>query len=223
MVNPQALEFEISAAVNSFRPNPELLNAVAQRYSNLAIADACGVSEAAVRNWIGELPAQPERTIHPNERISKRLVSELKKNPLRSGATMSRAVERFSVERGSRIICRIGEEAGVVVQHADQRTGQRKKFASAHDIRRGCAQRLINLGVSAETLKVIMRHASFSTTEKHYGAIRSAQNAAAEIAVRMAIPTQNSAFVGGLVGGQSPAVELSSTELSAIKSLIAKQ
>ncbi|MCA9147490.1 MAG: site-specific integrase, partial [Planctomycetales bacterium] len=56
-----------------------------------------------------------------------------------------------------------------------------KKFASAHDIRRGFAERLINQGVSAETLKVVMRHSDFATTEKHYGALRSAQSAAAEI------------------------------------------
>lgn len=222
IVDPQPVEYEIPAAADSFRPNPEELAKVARSFSNSAIAAVCGVTESAVRNWMSELPTKLERTIHLNEPVPERLVDRLKKKPIRIGGRMTRSVERFSVERVSRIICRIGEAAGVIVQHADNRTGQRKKFASAHDIRRGCAQRLINLGVSAETLKVIMRHASFSTTEKHYGAIRSAQNAAAEIAARMKHPAQNSAFVGGLVGGQCPTTELSPAEMSALKSLLAR-
>lgn len=168
IVNPQPVEYEIPAAADSFRPNPEELAKVARSFSNSAIAAVCGVTESAGRNWMSELPTKLEMTIHLNEPVPERLVDRLKKKPIRIGGRMTRSAERFSVERVSRIICRIGEAAGVIVQHADNRTGQRKKFASAHDIRRGCAQRLINLGVSAETLKVIMRHASFSTTEKHY-------------------------------------------------------
>jgi hypothetical protein len=56
-------------------------------------------------------------------------------------------------ERVSRIIGLIGKKADVVVQVEDARTQHRVKYASAHDIRRGLAQRLINAGVSAETLK----------------------------------------------------------------------
>ena len=44
------------------------------------------------------------------------------------------------------------------------------------------AQRLINAGVSAETLKVVMRHRDFATTERFYGARKQAQSAAAEMA-----------------------------------------
>lgn len=40
------------------------------------------------------------------------------------------------------------------------------------------SQQLINLGVSAEALKLIMRHSSFTTTEEHNGALHSAQSAA---------------------------------------------
>ena len=40
---------------------------------------------------------------------------------------------------------------------------------------------LFDLGVSAETLMVIMRHKDFATTRKFYGAKRAAQAAAAEI------------------------------------------
>jgi integrase len=73
------------------------------------------------------------------------------------------------------LISLVGKEAGVVVVKDDCRTGRRQKYVSAHDLRRGCAHRLINAGVSAETLKVVMRHCDFATTEKHYGAIRSAK------------------------------------------------
>ena len=110
----------------------------------------------------------------------------------------------------------IGEAANVVVQKEDERTGQRLKFACAHDLRRGCAQRLIDQGVSAETLKVIMRHKDFRTTEKHYGAQRSAQVAATEVRNL----TANPAFVGGLVGGQEEAPRLSPEELLKLKSLL---
>ena len=89
----------------------------------------------------------------------------------------------------------------IVVQEND-RTGKRRKYASAHDIRRGFAQRQINAGVSAETLKVVMRHSNFAKTEKHYGAIRSAQAAAIEVQEKLATNERTESFVGGLVGGK---------------------
>ncbi|MCA9010620.1 MAG: hypothetical protein KDB01_12795 [Planctomycetaceae bacterium] len=58
------------------------------------------------------------------------------------------------------------------------------------------AQRLINVGVSAETLKVVMRYKDFATTEKHYGAMHSAQSAGAEIIARLRPAADNGAFVG---------------------------
>ena len=67
----------------------------------------------------------------------------------------------------------------------DPENGRRRKYASAHDLRRGCAQRRINAGVSAEKLKVVMRHRDFATTEKSCGATRAAQAAAAEIYDRL--------------------------------------
>lgn len=125
-------------------------------------------------------------------------------------------------DRVSRIIGLIGKKADVVVQVEDARTQHRVKYASAHDIRRGLAQRLINAGVSAETLKVVMRHKDFATTEKHYGAMRSAQSAGAEIIARLRPANENSAFVGGLVGGHGSNAGLTSGELSALKSLLSK-
>jgi hypothetical protein len=114
----------------------------------------------------------------------------------------------------------IGQEAGIVVRQDDERTGQRVKYASAHDIRRGCAQRLINVGVSAETLKVVLRHRDFATTEKFYGAMRSAQSAAAELCEKLALADSSPALVGGLVGGQKETPQLSAEEISKLKSLL---
>ncbi len=111
-------------------------------------------------------------------------------------------MDRLTKERVSRVIALIGKKANIVVRQADERTGVRLKYASAHDIRRGCARRLINAGVSAETLKVIMRHADFATTEKHYGAMRSAQAAANEVRSQLATDATSDALVGGLMGGQ---------------------
>ena len=218
VVNPEAVKFDLKVKSDSFKPNSKQLAKAIPHYSNLAIAEACGVSEATIRKWVTDLALSPERNIHLNERLPEHAAVQLRRDPKRSGWTTTRETERFTVERVGRINCRIGKEAGIVVQHASKRTGQREKFASANDIRRGCAQRLINHGVSAETLKVVMRHASFSTTEKHYGAIRTAPNAAAEIVTRMKSSTQNSA----LVGGHGSEAGLTPGEISALKSLLEK-
>jgi hypothetical protein len=53
-----------------------------------------------------------------------------------------------------------------------------------------------------------MRHKDFATTEKHFGALRAAQSASAEIVARLSPATENSAFVGGLVGGTKKAPQL---------------
>jgi hypothetical protein len=60
------------------------------------------------------------------------------------------------------------------------------------------AQKRIDIGVPAETLKVVMRHKDFATTEKHHGAARSAQNAGAEMSARLRPPTDNIAFTGAI-------------------------
>jgi integrase len=99
------------------------------------------------------------------------------------------------------------------------RETKREKYASAHDLRRGCALRLINAGVSAETLKIVMRHKNFATTEKHYGAFRSAQSAANEVAEKLSA-AENSPLVGGLMGGIEKAPQLNAEELLKLKSLL---
>jgi len=97
----------------------------------------------------------------------------------------------------SGLLAKIGEAANIVVQGADGL--KRLKYASSHDLRRGCALRLINAGVSAKTVRIIMRHKSFATTEKHYGAILGAQSAAKELAHKL--NNDNSPeLVGGFMG-----------------------
>ena len=72
--------------------------------------------------------------------------------------------------------------------------------------RTSTAQRLINLGVSAETLKVVLRHRDFATTEKFYGAIRSAQSAVREVREKLPSSCDASALAGGHKKG-SPAFD----------------
>jgi hypothetical protein len=220
IVNPAPLECLSRFREGAFRPSTSVLTRIAKKFSNLSIARACGVSEASVRNWLAEAAEIPERRFQINSELPEPVIQELRLSAEAQSSRENSSHGRMSVERVGRIICRIGKAADVVVQAADRRTGQRKKFASAHDIRRGCAQRLINLGVSAETLKVVMRHESFATTEKHYGAVRSAQSAAAEIAAKLRPSAKNSELVGGLVGGLTNGVGLNAEEINALKSLL---
>lgn len=68
----------------------------------------------------------------------------------------------------STVISRIGKEAEIVVEHADESTGKNTKFASAHDLRRSCGERLRNAGVPPPLLIArVMRHSSWETTRKH--------------------------------------------------------
>ena len=53
-----------------------------------------------------------------------------------------------------------------------------------------------------------MRHADFATTEKYYGATRSAQAAASEVRQKLATDATTDALVGGLMGGQKETPQL---------------
>jgi integrase len=75
---------------------------------------------------------------------------------------------RFDAEWVSKVITRIGKAAGVIVEQADERTGRPIKYASAHDLRRSCGERLRNAGVPPLVICRVMRHASWKTTRKHY-------------------------------------------------------
>jgi hypothetical protein len=73
----------------------------------------------------------------------------------------------------SRVVCRIGKRAKVVVDRKtkrDPKTGKVRevvKFASAHDLRRSFGTRWA-LRVVTKVLKELMRHRSIATTEKYY-------------------------------------------------------
>ena len=163
-------------------PRPEDLADLIRSYSNCAIARACGVSDVTVQNWLDRQGLKRTGKIaRYGSEIPADVVDQIRPRAARRRHQKRSANGRLTRERVSRVIAQIGEEAKVVVRQPDKETGRRIKYASAHDLRRSCAERLINMGVSAETLMVIMRHKDFATTRKFYGAKRAAQAAAAEI------------------------------------------
>lgn len=223
VVNPSAIEFDFPGEAESFRPCASDLRRLSACCSNSMIARICDVSESAVRKWMKHLNISGDRPNQDSQPLSDLEIERLRANADRKPTgKLRRPTVRMTKERVSRVISVIGKKANVIVQVEDSRTHQRVKYASAHDIRRGLANRLINMGVSAETLKVVMRHKDFATTEKHYGAAKSAQHAGAEIISRLRPSTGNSAFVGGLMGGTNEAPKLSAEELSVLKSLLAR-
>lgn len=219
IVNPISIEYQIDDHREWFRPTPDDLKSLVVKFSNCSIATACNVSETTVRKWLLNAGIEREREFkHDTGIISKSEMDGIRRNSERQQRRSGqRSTDRLSKERVGRIIGMIGEKAGVVVQKKEGT--KRIKFASAHDLRRGCALRLINAGVSAETLKIVMRHKNFSTTEKHYGAFRSAQSAAQEVADKLSA-TENSPLVGGLMGGIEKAPQLSAEDIFKLKSLL---
>jgi integrase len=221
IVNPQPIAFAMKGQGPWFKPSKVDLAALLPTYSNCSIAKACGVSEQTVRNWLGQRrltrvgrPSQLGQAIPPS------LIADMRRRVKRSGRHQRRVEGRLTTERVGVIIAEIGQHAGIKVRTVTVDGETRTKYASAHDLRRGCAQRLINAGVSAETLKVIMRHRDFSTTERYYGATKRAQSAAAEIAERLAGECRKSELVGGLVGGIPVADWLNPQQLKKLKALL---
>ncbi len=183
VINPLPVDTLARSTESWFRPLDEDLSEMACHHSNCAIARACGVTETTIRNWIAKvIHDTPSSRPNGSGDIPSKQVALLRRRAHeRDSRPATTSACRLTKERVGRVISQIGEEAGIVVQYEDPETGQRRKYASAHDLRRGCAQRLIDAGVSAETLMVLMRHKSFATTQKYYGATRAAQSAAAEI------------------------------------------
>lgn len=216
VVNPHPIDYQIRSREDWFRPTPDDLSHLASQYGNSAIARACGVTETAVRKWLAQGGIEVPPTIPRHLRdIPKKAVRELRSRAQQHLAKMQIASSRrLTKEHVGRVISRIGKEAGIVVQQEDAETGRRLKYASAHDLRRGCAKRLINAGISAETLKVIMRHEDFATTEKFYGATREAQSAAAEVCEKLAAVTKTART------GEEPGLQLSADELKKLKALL---
>ncbi len=221
VVNPLSIQYEIKATSDWFKPSDDDLSTLAQHYSNRSIATACGVSDTAVRKWLRQSGIRRTSEFQRNTgTISRKKITEIRRRSTRLATHVARrGTTRLTKEQVGRTISDIGKDAAVVVQQEGSPTGRRLKYGSAHDLRRGCAQRLINAGVSAETLKVVMRHRSFSTTERFYGATRAAQAAATELIEKVS-STDTSSFVGGLVGGQADDTSLSSEELSKLKALL---
>ncbi len=91
-------------------------------------------------------------------------------NPVSLQLKIGRRVRhhRPDAEWVGRVISRIGKKAGIVVQEADERTGRPTKYATAHDLRRSCGERLRNTGVPPLVICRVMRHSSWETTRKHY-------------------------------------------------------
>jgi hypothetical protein len=189
VVNLPPVEYGMkSQSENWFMPTTEDLTELIQGYSNCAIARACMVSEQTVRNWLQRLHLA--RTVESrllNPMVPSEEVNRLRQHGARPVHHSGRAKGRLTRDRVSHLIAQMGEEAKVVVRQPDKEAGRRVKYVSAHDLRRSCAERLINAGVSAETLMVIMRHKDFATTRKFYGARRAAQAAAAEVQQKLAL------------------------------------
>lgn len=187
VVDPQPIDYQIRSREDWFRPTPEDLRELSSKHGNSAIARVCGVTETAVRKWLTQNSiTRPSALPEVSRDIPQRIVPPLRRRAEQHDAQSKIAsCRRLTKEHVGRIISRVGEEARIIVQQEDPENGRRQKYASAHDLRRGCAQRLINAGVSAETLKVVMRHRDFATTEKFYGATRAAQSAASEIYDRL--------------------------------------
>ncbi len=222
IANPLPIQYDIRYGGEFIRPTDDDLKSLAVRLSNCSIARICSVTETTVRKWLVKIGFQRDRTVSRKQGVisGNELESIRTRAQKRRSRIAQRPQDRLTTERVSRIISMIGQEAGIVVRQEDERTGRRQKFASAHDIRRGFAQRLINLGVSAETLKVVLRHRDFATTEKFYGAIRSAQSAAREVRGKLAPTTVSPALVGGLVGGLAGAPRLYTEELRKLKAVL---
>jgi integrase len=91
-------------------------------------------------------------------------------NPASLQLKLGRKTEprRPDAEWVGKVIARIGEAAGIEVEPADERTGRPTKFATAHDLRRSCGDRLREAGVPPLVICRVMRHASWETTRKHY-------------------------------------------------------
>ena len=81
-------------------------------------------------------------------------------------------------EWDGKVITKIGKRTGIVVTKSSR--GKPPKYASAHDLRRSCAERLIDAGVAERDVAAVIRHASIETTRRHYAA-SNVQRTAAKI------------------------------------------
>lgn len=219
VVNPPPVEYQLKTQHDWFMPSLKDLAKLAETYSNSSIGRACGVSETTVRKWFARLAIQPAQGRPSGVNIPPAVIATMRS---RAGATTRHVLRlkgRMTVERVGRIICKIGKAARVIVRKEDKATGQKTKYGSAHDLRRSCAERLANAGISAETLRVVFRHRDFATTEKFYGAKRKAQAAGNELQVVLAGCKKNQ-LVGGLVGGLEALAAIDPEKLKKLTALL---
>lgn len=89
-------------------------------------------------------------------------------NPMSLQTMLGRSVrqQRADAEWIGKVITRIGKAAGVAVRPAVG--DDEAKWASAHDLRRSCAARLVAAGIPEREVARVLRHASIETTRKHY-------------------------------------------------------
>ncbi len=91
-------------------------------------------------------------------------------NPLSLQTKLGKQVrfERPNAEWVGKVIGRIGQAAGMIVELGDEKKAIKLKYASAHDLRRSCGDRLRNAGVPPLVICRVMRHSSWDTTRRHY-------------------------------------------------------
>jgi integrase len=85
--------------------------------------------------------------------------------------------ERLGARQVSKIVSEIGKAAGVIVQ-VDAKNPDKKKYASAHDLRRAFGERWAARIMPAQ-LKELMRHESIETTLRYYVGTNAARTAEA--------------------------------------------
>ena len=200
------------------RPIPKDLAVLAHDYGNSSIGRAFGVSEAAVRKWMKKANIERDGSPRwPTDDVPPLEVAKMQQRTVEVYSLSSYPTEvRITTEHVGRIISAIGEKARIVVQQPYEANGVRVKYASAHDLRRSCAHRLINAGVSAETLKVLLRHEDFKTTERYYGAVRAAQSAAQELSEKLT----SSSKQDGQIDGVEKVAQLSEAQIRKLQSFL---
>ena len=223
VVNPLPVEYTLDSQRNWFKPSVKDLAGMIPLYSNTAIARACGVSDKTVANWINKAGLERTEPIQKyGQPVPDSLIRRIKVGSRSKHLNFVSRDGRLSHQHVSKVIASIGKEAGIIVKSPRKGTKGKTKYASAHDLRRGVAHRLINAGVSAETLKVLMRHSDFSTTERYYGAKRKAQSAAQEIVEKLDSECSKSELVGQLVGTSTERAELSESDIRRLKELLSR-
>ena len=96
--------------------------------------------------------------------------------------------QRPDAEWVGKVITRIGKARW---HRCAARQGRRKpKYASAHDLRRSCAERLVAAGVPEREVARVLRHASVETTRKHY-APGNVEKSGRTIRAKLNVPRYN--------------------------------